>query len=69
MNPAEHLLSLVAHGHDLMARERSLLLRGEFDNDKTVWVDPAEKEEDGLAFHAKKPAERKPVEPVEAAAD
>ncbi len=30
MNPADHLLSLVAQGHDLMARERSLLLRGEF---------------------------------------
>ena len=31
MSPADHLLSLVAQGHDLMARERSLLLRGEFD--------------------------------------
>ena len=31
MNPADHLLSLVEQGHDLMARERSLLLRGEFE--------------------------------------
>lgn len=31
MNPADHLLSLIEQGHDLMARERSLLLRGELD--------------------------------------
>jgi hypothetical protein len=30
MTPSDHLLSLLAEGHDLMARERSLLLRGEF---------------------------------------
>ena len=31
MNPTDHLLSLIEQGHDLMARERSFLLRGEFD--------------------------------------
>ncbi|MFQ5567804.1 MAG: hypothetical protein ACE5EU_15740 [Paracoccaceae bacterium] len=30
MTPADHLLALVDKGHDLMARERSLLLSGEF---------------------------------------
>ncbi len=31
MTPADHLLSLLARGHDLMARERSMLLHGEFE--------------------------------------
>jgi hypothetical protein len=31
MSPADHLLALTAKGHELMARERSLLLRGEFE--------------------------------------
>jgi hypothetical protein len=31
MTPADHLLSLIEQGHDLMARERSLLLNGEFE--------------------------------------
>lgn len=30
MNPERDLLSLTAQGHEMMARERSLLLRGEF---------------------------------------
>ena len=30
MTPVDHLLSLLAQGHELMARERSLLLHGEF---------------------------------------
>jgi hypothetical protein len=30
MNPESHLLSLTAQGHEMMARERSLLMRGEF---------------------------------------
>jgi hypothetical protein len=29
MNPESHLLSLTAQGHEMMARERALLLRGE----------------------------------------
>ena len=31
MTPVDRLLSLLARGHDLMDRERSLLLRGAFD--------------------------------------
>ena len=31
MTPADRLLSLLARGHELMARERSLLLCGEFE--------------------------------------
>lgn len=31
MNPSENLLALVARGHEIMARERALLMRGEFD--------------------------------------
>ncbi len=31
MNTADHLLSLIERGHDLMVRERSLLLQGGFD--------------------------------------
>lgn len=32
MNPPDRLIALVSQGHDLMARERSLLLRGEFEH-------------------------------------
>ena len=39
MTPVDHLLSLVAQGHDLMARERSHLLRGEFDGAVRLSVD------------------------------
>ena len=31
MNPPDRLISLVSQGHELMARERSLLLLGEFE--------------------------------------
>lgn len=30
MNPADRLMSLISQGHELMALERSLLMRGEF---------------------------------------
>ena len=39
MTPADYLLTLVDEGHDLMARERSLLLRGDFDGVAHLSID------------------------------